>query len=294
MVETLLKRSWFALAAVLVLSLLASEQAFAAPAPTQPKRSLPAPLAFELPMSNGYTMDAFGLPGQGGHPASMLISISGPGRGVRYTAPATITETSMAADLGELGRIAVTFEPANEPTTVRCNRRSAYRYESGAYKGTIEFRGEEGYAEVEATSVPVDLRVFRQQICAEPPYGGPGRSAHGGAELEVRNPALGPELFAVKRPRDGQAQVFVAMGEYRDGVSIERFATVQMPTNDFRCDLRLRTATLRPPAPFFGIARFDRRKKAGQRWSGNLSVDLPGKSDVPLTAPALRATLRPA
>jgi hypothetical protein len=277
---------------VLFFSLLASEQVLAAPASTQSEEPLPAPLAFKLPMSNGYTMDVFGIPARGGLPASMLISISTAGRGVRYTAPATITETSMEADLGELGRISVAFQPANEPSTIRCNRRTAFRYESGVYEGTIEFHGEEGYTAVEATSVPVDLRAFWPEICAEPSFGGGGGRAHGGAELEVRNPALGPELFAVKHRRD-EARLFMAMREYRAGISIERFATVRMSSDNFTYDLRLGTATLRPPAPFFGYARFDRRKKAGQRWSGNLSVDLPGKTDVPLTAPALRASLGP-
>lgn len=66
-----------------------------------------------------------------------------------------------------------------------------------------------------------------------------------------------------------------------------------MPGGDFTYDRRLRTATVHPPAPFAGSARFDLGKKAGQRWGGDLTVDLPGRAGVPLTGPALRATLVP-
>jgi len=67
-----------------------------------------------------------------------------------------------------------------------------------------------------------------------------------------------------------------------------------MPASAFRYDQRLQTATLSPPAPFSGSGLFKRSREAGQRWSGDLSIDMPGREDVPLTGSALRATLVPA
>jgi hypothetical protein len=46
-------------------------------------------------------------------------------------------------------------------------------------------------------------------------------------------------------------------------------------------------------APFAGSARFDLEAKAGRRWSGDLTVDMPGRADVSLTGPPLRASLSP-
>jgi hypothetical protein len=66
-----------------------------------------------------------------------------------------------------------------------------------------------------------------------------------------------------------------------------------MPGRDFSYDSRLRLALVTPPGPFSGTARFDGAAKGGQRWSGDLSVDMPGRSDVPLTGPLLRASLSP-
>lgn len=83
------------------------------------------------------------------------------------------------------------------------------------------------------------------------------------------------------------------MSEYSSGISIQRFTSQWVPGVAFRYDRRLRTATVRPPAPFAGSAKFDLGKKAGQRWSGDLTVDMPGRAGVPLTGPALRATLSP-
>jgi hypothetical protein len=113
-----------------------------------------------------------------------------------------------------------------------------------------------------------------------------------GAELRIRNPQLGPEFSVVKNRPNAPALFGVGVSEYHDGISIERFMTSLMPARTFRYDPRLQTATLRPLAPFAGMAQFDRRrKKASLRWRGDLTVDMPGRADVPLTGSKLRATL---
>lgn len=109
----------------------------------------------------------------------------------------------------------------------------------------------------------------------------------------MRNPALGPELSVHKRRPGAAAQIAASTSEYSDGILIDRYEQLQMPGRDFTFDRHLRTASVHPPDPFSGSAQFDLRKKAGRRWSGDLSVDLPGRSGVPLTGPTLRATLIP-
>lgn len=66
-----------------------------------------------------------------------------------------------------------------------------------------------------------------------------------------------------------------------------------VPAAAFRYERRLRTAAVGPPAPFAGSAKFDLGKKADQRWSRDLTVDMPARTGVPLTGRALRATLSP-
>jgi hypothetical protein len=202
-----------------------------------------------------------------------------------------VTETSIQADLGELGEISVAFHPSGQPATARskCGGKPV-SFDSGYYEGNIDFHGEEGYTEVEATSVPGNIDFLVDGLCGSVSGGGSGPFMPG-AELRVRNPRLGPEFSVVKNRPNARALFGVGVSEYREGISIARFMTLLMPSRTFRYDPRLQTATLRPPAPFAGAARFDRRKKPNRRWSGDLTVDMPGRAGVPLTGTALRATL---
>lgn len=278
------------------LALVCAVALVATPAQAAQKRPLPIPGAFRLPASNGYTLDVIAVPPRAGRSASLLIYASAKGRGVRYVAPATVTETSMQANLGALGEISVSFHRTNQATSVPCGKETI-RFDSGQYEGKIVFNGEEGYTSVEATAVPGNIGYLLSAICGESFIesfggGGPPKNARG-AVLYVRNPGLGPELSIRKKRPSAAAQVVVSTSEYINGISIARFVGLRMPGAHFRYNRRLRTATVRPPAPFAGSARFALGKKAGQRWSGDLTVDLPGRAGVPLTGPLLRATLVP-
>lgn len=268
-------------------ALASTAVAFKAAALSQP---LPAPGGFRLQASNGYSVVVLGVPAREGHPAAIVIIVNSKHRGVTYAAPATVTETSIQANLGELGEISVTFHPSGQPATARpkCGGRPV-SFDAGYYEGKIDFHGEEGYTEVDATSAPGNIDFWLNLLC--PGTGGGHGPFLPGAELHVRNPQLGPEFTVVKNRPDARARVGVSVSEYRGGISIERFATLLMPAGAFRYDPRLQTATLDPPAPFAGTGRFDRSKKANRRWSGDLTVDMPGREDVALTGASLRATL---
>lgn len=266
-------------------------------APTQAraanKKPLLVPGAFRLESSNGYILYVVGMAAYGKRPGGLLVYAHRKGRTVKYQAPAIVTEESIEADLGELGKVSVAFHRSGQPISGVCGDREI-RFDSGSYEGVIGFHGEEGYTSVEATTVPGDIS-FALSLCDEGVWfseGGAGRPR--GAELYVRNPALGQGL-SLRKHRPGAAATIVAwMREYTPGgISIQRYAEARIPGDAFTFDRRLRTAAVSPPAPFAGSARFDRGKKAGQRWSGDLTVDLPGRSDVPLTGPSLRAYLAP-
>jgi hypothetical protein len=83
----------------------------------------------------------------------------------------------------------------------------------------------------------------------------------------------------------------VDISEYNAGISINRYASLTMPSGSFRYSPNLQTATVRPGAPFSGAAHFDRRSKANRRWRGDLAIDMPGLSNAPLTGRQLRAGL---
>jgi hypothetical protein len=278
---------------VLLADIVAVMGCFAAGPAAAAKGPLPVPGSFQLAGSNGYNITVGAVPARKGSPGSVIIIVAGKNQGVTYRAPATVTETSIQADLGALGAIAVTFQRSGMAATAGCDG-DEVRFDSGRYEGTIEFHGEEGYTGVAATSVPGNIDFWLAVVCGETfSSGSYGNSRARGAELHIRNPALGPEMSVSKSRPDAAARISVAVSEYNDGIAIERFTGFRMPAGDFTFDRRLRTATVRPPAPFAGAASFDRGKKAGQRWKGNLTVDMPGRADVPLTGSALRASLIP-
>jgi hypothetical protein len=256
---------------------------------TQPP---PAPGAFRLETSNGYSMLVLAIPTYHGQPAKVGVYVYKKYQGVSYSAPATVTENSIQANLGDLGEISVVFHPSGQLTTARpsCGGKSV-SFDAGNYEGTIDFHGEEGYTEVETTSVPGDPEFWLNALCPVFEGGGSGGGSLPGAELRVRNPQLGPEFSVTKNRPSAPAHFGVVVSEHVNGISIKRYVDMSLPPGTFRYDRRLLTATLHPPAPFAGTGRFVRSRKAGKRWSGGLTVDMPGRADVPLTGSALRATL---
>jgi hypothetical protein len=248
------------------------------------------PLSFRIPATNGYSIFVMASEPRVGQPGSVGIYVRKGQTGVSYTAPAVVTETSIAADLGNLGRISVDFHPTGQALAKHPGCKGvSLPVAEGSYEGTISFHGEEGYTDAEATSVPADAGPLLAGLCSFG-VGGGGRNPSG-AELNVRNPGLGPRFTAIKAEPTGPAHFIVEVSEYSVSVSIVRYAAFSMPARTFRYSAKLQSATVQPLAPFSGVAHFDRERKANHRWSGDLTVDVPGLSDAALTAPQLRAVL---
>jgi hypothetical protein len=289
-------RRFFPRAAV-VLSLLCAIAPVIGPARASGEASagggspLPVPGAFRLQGTNGYTLYVVAEPPRKGRQGSLLIVAAAKGKQVTYRAPAVVTETSMQANLGDLGEISVSFQRSNQATAIPCGKRT-FRFASGSYEGRIVFHGEEGYTSAEATTVPGNAAFLLSVFCG-PAFVEGSSGPKRGAELSIRNPGLGPRLTVQKSRPGGLAVIIARVLEYENGISIERVTGWRIPGGDFTYDPHLRTATVRAPAPFSGSARFDLGLKAGRRWSGDLAVDMPGRADVPLTGPLLRATLIP-
>jgi hypothetical protein len=251
------------------------------------------PPGFTLKASNGYSIFVVAAPASKGRPATVIVVASGKRRGVTYFAPATVTESSIQADLGDLGEIAVTFRPSGRARSEHsvCNRRPV-SFDSGFYEGMIKLNGEEGYTRVEATRAQGDIQFLLDFICPGI-SGGRGGPFMPGAELDVdaRGAQFGPYMKVVKNRPSAAAHFEVGIFEKREGIAIERFASPIAPASAFRFDPKVQTATVHPPAPFSGTAQFHRNATPANRWSGDLTVDLPGKSDVSLTEDNLQARL---
>jgi hypothetical protein len=202
-----------------------------------------------------------------------------------------VTETSIEAELGALGRIAVTFNPSGQTRTQHSECSDPVSFDSGQFEGTIVFRGEKGYTKVEATQAPGDLGFLLNGLC--PGISGGNGPFLPGAELETETERRHRSVYlkVVKNRPRARAHFEVSVSEVRNGIGISRSMSLFAPARTFRYDPLLQSATIDPPAPFAGIARFSRSAERANRWTGDLTVDLPGRSNVRLTGREMRTAL---
>lgn len=253
---------------------------------------------FTLQGSNGYSITVLAVAASPGESPHVSIAASNGRATANYsTTVATVTETSVDVDMGDLGEIDVTFRSSGveRPVRSKCGG-SPVPIESGHYAGTIVFRGEDGYTVAEGQSAPADFSRFLEILCLETGSWVPGwrgGSDLPGARLRARSGAHGTRpYFAVIKNRPGARALFaVVVEETRGEISISRGLTLVAPPGSFTYGSDMRTATVRPSAPFAGSANFHRDAKPANRWRGNLTVDLPGQADVRLTGGQERANI---
>lgn len=261
--------------------------------PAHGAEPLPAPPGFKVEASNGYSIFVFGAQARQGRPASIGIVATRNRSEAIYFAPATVTDTSIEADLRALGEIDVTFRPSGRARKARsrCDDRPV-SFDAGHYEGTIDFHGEEGYTAVETGRGAGNIGFLLDIVC--PGFsGGSSGPFMPGAQLDVDSPGtrFGPNLKIVKNSPGARSHFEAGISEKREGIAISRHVHIFAPPHSFEYDSRVRTATVHPPAPFSGTGHFRRGARRPNQWTGGLSVDLPGNSNVRLTGGGLRARL---
>jgi len=249
---------------------------------------------FEVEAGNGYSIFAVASNERADGRGEVVLIVSGKHAGVLYAAPAQLTATSLEADLGTLGSISLEAVPSGRKKSFRtgCEEGSRVSYEPQRYRGNFEFHGEEGYTEA-VTDAPrerfpllyrSECRTYSSLQVGGDRVPGAGLRLHGRGALKL-------DLTARKNGPGKRTQLQVEVREERAGISISRQLSQWARADAFDYDPRLRTATLAPPAPFGGSASFYRGAATGKRWSGDLTVDLPGRSNVPLVGRGIKTTL---
>lgn len=241
-------------------------------------RPIPPVVLFDLKASDGYTASLGAIDGK----VRLVFTKrrNGVQEEVEYLVRGTVTRRGLRARFGSLGRISVKFTPARG----KGNR--------GVFKGTIRFRGEGGYVELDARRAKGALIGGSRR-----PRLSTGGSAVASAEtvfgvLEAQ--AKGRILLAIaSHPDEGDLPGFVAAAQDRGGgMEITRKVAVLGSADTFSFEDNLSTATIRPPSPFAGSATFTRNADGSGSWSGDLVVDLPGRADVPMVGPEFKVELR--
>lgn len=120
-------------------------------------------------------------------------------------------------------------------------------------------------------------------------------SGHGvhGARLVARSATAKRALFLQvnKNHRGASVRVETSLEERRGRLLVNREVVKRYPVAAFNFDSQLQFAALTPPAPFSGSAIFHRGAKPANRWTGNLSIDFPGRANVSLAGRRFHAAL---
>lgn len=248
----------------------------------------------KLESSNGYHLGLSASSEALGIPAEVSIYVETRRSAALYRVPATVTATTIQADLGPFGEVDLALRGSGREKTIRirCSNGQKYPYETGVWEGVVDFRGEGGYVRGRATRLPVlpDITSY----CGSGSGRGESRGEDWpGARILGVSFAHGRTLsFQVIKNRPRSRALFEAeIKERREGVRIYRFADGWLPASSFRFDSDLRTATLSPPTPSSGSATLTRtRNSVTPLWSGDLAIEFPGRR-VSLAGPEVNVHL---
>ena len=232
-------------------------------------------------------------PAAEGRRATVSVAAERPGVDVRYIAPATVTASSVQADLGRLGRIDMVVRRTGGERAVhlRCVPRYAEEFRAGTLEGTFAFRGEGGYTAATAAQIRLAPPIQLQGLCRND--GGSGTQfGRGLPGALVRGVSFSGgrtlRFVAGKRSQSARTIYDVALRERRGGISITREAKGSAPPSALAYQRRSSTATLSPSAPFTGSATIRRSPDAvSPIFDGGLAVSLPGKPRYPLAGPQI-------
>lgn len=223
----------------------------------------------------------------------------------------------LRADFGPIGRVAVRFEPTGRARKSRpprgCRGPRSTR-ELGRVRGTISLEGEGGYFRVSsggglalrersfrlickqgrATNVPPNVNL-RELVLPNFSYsyssnGGNIAVLNAAAKVEGRSIALRASHEQGSPPG---AEVQVSSLESGHDMAIGRGLSLTGGKGTLRTSLpgaHPATATLAPPAPFFGEANFLETSPRSHSWTGSLGAHLPGL-DLALAGPRFHTSL---
>jgi hypothetical protein len=237
-----------------------------------------------------------------------LIPEFGPDVFTTYWAKAQVSSGGVVANLGRFGSISVKFTRAGQPASIParhfgCSGGDKLRWK-GVFAGSVAFLPEPGWPRVSRRRIRRrgSLSFTPQWSCKRVPEpSGPPRRTYGnGIRLEAHDG--GSRAFSVlgERPRipPGYTTVEQRLPEFSTSWK-GRIGRVQIEDSlidlggtaaSLRFDEALTTATVEPPAPFYGSATLVRDPSGATHWSGTLGISFFGR-EVPLAGPTFSSSL---
>jgi hypothetical protein len=249
--------------------------------------------SFALKATNGYKLSALiGSTGEG-DAGLLILSVAKKGTGATYLAHGEVTKEHVHFDLGSLGLIDLAVHRTGQKETVTPACGEPVPAEGLEYTGTIEFHGEEGFTEASATRARLNLKPILDIVCPGPAEGGTSFLNAAAVRLEASRKG-GPKLgLAQKRP-GARVFYFASVEESEGSLRVERRVAGALSAGSFHAALSLATATVIGTGSLSGkgtYAQTRRGKNPRGTWRGNLKVDFPGRTSVPIAGPGFKASL---
>jgi hypothetical protein len=247
---------------------------------------------FEVRGSNGYEVTVSSWR-EGDTPGDAVVqAVNGPLQAI-YSVPAG-TAPGIHAIFGSLGQLDVSFEQRRKEID-RVGKGCRSITEEGVFRGTFRFVGENGYFSSEAANpegeiwrLPDGFCIFENFRRARPFLGLEKKA------LEARTTSEGREISfqASKDELRGFPSFEATIGERIDQMKIMRTARVHGGKQTFSSTGRSR-ASVSPPPPFSGSARFRDPARQPATWTGSLTVPFPGVPNIALAGEGFIAKLCP-
>lgn len=284
------RRPTAALLAALAL-LLAPPTASAAPHKVHFTVPEFASVELQAPASNGFHLKLtanrihfseaelakFTDPGPATSTTAVLTVERGPAENLYFGPKPTFENGTIEMSFGELGEAALRFVPRNvthRPATNGCTG-DPYRIEHGAFVGVLRFDGERGFTHVLRRLIPGTVERQSPLVCDAVPKQakGPGGTRVTSSRFKGED---GVGFSAERRSPAGAGKFSAYDTERRGRVSVQRTIGVDGPAGSVLIDHGLTEATVKPPAPFTGEARFEAFEgKQSGTMLGPLSVSFP-------------------
>jgi hypothetical protein len=242
-----------------------------------------------------------GVDNNDGEVTATLIVSRGP-QVAYYTVMAQITAQRVTARFGKLGELDYTYKPLGGGST-RCLGAPTSTGEA-EFDGTFTFTGEEGYVHVDADHATGNVGLYptprgcggvrrsRRAVPYQPTYSDKGASLNATAGSRSARLIRAVDIFDGGGKARHRAFMSAIVSELREGMSVSRGVTMPIPSGAFHWNLDAGSASVDPPAPFTGSARFTQRDAKGHGvWTGSLGMPIFGGEPVELAGSAFRASI---
>jgi hypothetical protein len=249
--------------------------------------------SFELEGSNGYAVEVSSVREGDSTPIAVVNVQQDPLQAIYQVRARPGVGTH--ATFGSLGQLDVSFERRSKEVE-RPEPGCAWITERGVFRGSFRFTGENGYFTSEAVDPSGEMLRLPNGFCGFPDdrAARPGDPRlHQTVLTAQAATAKGSVSFHASRWSFDRMTTFSAeLNERVGAMKIRR--TAEAPTlKRTRFSAKSSRASVAPPPPFRGSARFRDPAKGPPRWTGSLSVSFPGAPNTALAGKGFSAKLCP-